>query len=74
MPLYVDDKNDDQRRIDPNQFPILQITWMVDQFADGVDLYHYYKVDRAIGIIITFGSPIPSNIPGHRVPRGFSFV
>jgi hypothetical protein len=74
MPLYVDGKNDGQTRIDPNQFPILQITWMVDQFAEGADLYHYYKVDRAIGIIVTFGPPIPSNIPGHRVPRGFSFV
>ncbi len=60
-------------QLDPHRFPILEITWGVDQFPQGAALDLYRGNDRALAILVFFGPEMRSPLLRPRVPRGLAF-
>ncbi len=59
--------------VDPQQRPILAITWAVEHFPAGAALDLQGRNDRAIAVIVSLGPKVPSGSLRPEVPRGLAF-
>lgn len=60
--------------IDPHKWPILEITWGMERFAEGAALDVHGRSDRPLVIIVSFGEKLAGTNPLFpRVPRGLAF-
>lgn len=59
--------------VDPQQFPLLAITWAVERFPAGAALDLPGRNDRAIAIVVSLGPTVPSGGLRPDVPRGLAF-
>ena len=59
--------------VDPQQLPILEITWAVERFPEGAALDLQGRNDRAIVAIVSLGPKVPSSGLLPDVPRGLAF-
>jgi hypothetical protein len=59
--------------VDPQQQPILAITWAVERFPEGAALDLPGHNDRAIAVVISLGPKVPSDGLRPDVPRGLAF-
>jgi DUF3047 family protein len=59
--------------VDPQQQPILAITWAVEQFPMGAALDLPGRNDRALAVVVSLGPKVPSNSLRPDVPRGLAF-
>jgi hypothetical protein len=59
--------------LDPNKWPMLEITWGVDRFPQQASLDMYERNDLPIAIIVSFGPKVPDNHLLPNVPRGLAF-
>ena len=60
--------------IDANQWPILEIKWGMDRFAENAALDVHGRSDRALVIIVSFGKKLAAATPLFpSVPRGLAF-
>ena len=59
--------------VDPQQLPILEITWTVERFPAGAALDLQGRNDRAIAVIVSLGPKVPSSGLRPDVPRGLAF-
>ncbi|GIX48961.1 MAG: hypothetical protein KatS3mg131_3172 [Candidatus Tectimicrobiota bacterium] len=60
--------------VDPQQLPILELTWGVERFPTGAALDLYRANDRALAVLVFFGEKVSAGgvlIPN--VPRGLAF-
>ncbi len=59
--------------VDPQQYPVLLLTWGVDRFPRGAALDLYGRNDRSIVVTVSFGPKVktPGFLPD--VPRGLAF-
>lgn len=60
-------------KLDPKQYPILEITWGVDRFPHQAAMDIHKRNDCPIVIIVSFGEKLPATrmLPG--LPRGLAF-
>ena len=59
--------------LDPNKWPIFEITWGVDRFPQRAALDVYKRNDLPIAIIVSFGPKVSDNHLLPNVPRGLAF-
>ncbi len=60
--------------IDTQQWPILEITWGMERFADRAALDVHGRSDRPLVVLISFGPKLMGTNPLYpRVPRGLAF-
>ncbi len=60
--------------IGAHQWPILEITWGMERFAEGAALDVYGRSDRPIVVLVSFGPRLTGNNPLlPKVPRGLAF-
>ena len=48
-------------KLDPQQFPVLELVWGVEAFADGAAMDLYERNDRAIVVQVLFGDKLPTS-------------
>lgn len=59
--------------VDPQQWPILDITWAVERFPQGAALDLYGRNDRPITVVVSFGPEVSTGGLRPPVPRGLAF-
>jgi hypothetical protein len=59
--------------VDPQQYPILAITWAVERFPSGAALDLPGRNDRALAVVVSLGPTVPSGGLRPDVPRGLAF-
>jgi len=59
--------------VEPQQLPLLDITWAVERFPQGAALDMHGRNDRAIVVVISFGPKVESGGARPDVPRGLAF-
>jgi hypothetical protein len=60
--------------IDVQKWPLLEITWGVEQFSEGAALDVHGRSDRPLAIIVSFGEKLRGTNPFFpSVPRGLAF-
>jgi hypothetical protein len=59
--------------VEPQQQPMLDITWSVERFPEGAALDLHGRNDRPIVVVVSFGPPMPAGGLQPDVPRGLAF-
>lgn len=62
-----------QLTVEPQQLPLLEITWAVERFPQGAALDIHGRNDRAIAAVVSFGRKVNSSGMQPDVPRGLAF-
>lgn len=59
--------------VEPQQLPLLDITWAVERFPQGAALDIHGRNDRAIAVVVSFGRKVDSSGMQPDVPQGLAF-